>query len=321
MRALGIFTLVYVVLVTASLLFADQSLNLSATGERLIEAIIEGDSSKVKQLATVNAVVNYKNHYGMTPLHFAASRGRVSIAKLLIERGADINAVDKDGETPLRTAVDDKHKEVADLLIAKGAHMTIHIAAALGRTNDLKAMILRGDSIDARDSHLLTPLHVASENCQLEIVKILLQQKADVNVREKYDWTPLHEACDSGCPSVAKLLIKHGADVNARTLDVRPLHSWYTPLHLAVSNCKTLESDPSVIAGKTAIVKLLINQGVNVNQIDSSGQTPLYEAARRGCVDILQLLIQNGADVNVKDPFGETPLDGANPDAREIMVR
>lgn len=321
MRALGISTLVYVIILTASPLFADQSLNLSAAGERLIEAIIKGDSSKVKQLATVNAVINYKDHHGMTPLHFAASRGRVSIATLLIERGANINAVDEVGYTSLRIAVDNKYKEVTDLLIAKGAYMTIHIAAALGRTNDLKSMILRGNSIDDRDYYLLTPLHVASKNCQLDTAMILIQRGADVNARDRDYWTPLHAACDRGCPSLAKLLIEHGADINARTSDVRPLVSWYTPLHLAVGNCKTIESDPSIMAGKTALVELLIKQGADVNQIDSSGETPLYEAARRGCVGILQLLIQNGADVNVMDNLGKTPLDDADPDARKILVR
>jgi len=39
--------------------------------------------------------VNLKNNGGRTPLHYAASKGWVKIAEMLISHGANINAKDK----------------------------------------------------------------------------------------------------------------------------------------------------------------------------------------------------------------------------------
>ena len=40
----------------------------------------------------------------MTPLHWAANRGRIDVARLLVENGADINKADESGKTPLDLA-------------------------------------------------------------------------------------------------------------------------------------------------------------------------------------------------------------------------
>ena len=60
-----------------------------------------------------------------------------------------------------------------------------------------------------------TPLHVASDNGQAEIVHYLIdRKKADVNVRDKQGWTPLHWACHSDQLAVVDVLIGFNADVN-----------------------------------------------------------------------------------------------------------
>jgi truncated hemoglobin YjbI len=56
-----------------------------------------------------------------TPLHQAARIGRVSVAAVLLDRGANLEARDKKGETPLRRAVNCRQVEMVRLLIARGA--------------------------------------------------------------------------------------------------------------------------------------------------------------------------------------------------------
>ena len=53
---------------------------------------------------------------GSTPLHLAAHFGYKSVAKMLLERGADPRKENDDGETPLSLARDYGHREVVVLL-------------------------------------------------------------------------------------------------------------------------------------------------------------------------------------------------------------
>jgi len=64
---------------------------------------------------------------GQTPLHIAAFRGHVELARLLLDRGADVNAVSRlrgaPAATPLAVALARKQTEVADLLRHRGGRV------------------------------------------------------------------------------------------------------------------------------------------------------------------------------------------------------
>ena len=53
-----------------------------------------------------------------TPLHMAARRGYLEIAKALLKYGANVNPKDTQGVTPLRRALNCRKAAVADLLNA-----------------------------------------------------------------------------------------------------------------------------------------------------------------------------------------------------------
>ena len=63
--------------------------------------------------------------------------------------------------------------------------------------------------------------------------------------------------------------------------------------------------------GFTDIAHLLIEQGSDINWIDSEGVTPLILAAFKGHGEIAELLLAQGADVTVKDQWNRTALDYA----------
>jgi len=80
-------------------------------------------------LIAKGADVNVKNKDGGTPLHNAAWKGHVEIAKLLIVKNADVNAKDVEGQTPLDWAEEEKHKEIADLLRKHGGKTSEELKA------------------------------------------------------------------------------------------------------------------------------------------------------------------------------------------------
>ncbi len=68
----------------------------------------------------------------------------------------------------------------------------------------------------------------------------------------------------------------------------------------------------AVRKGDAAIVKKLLDEGVDVNTKFRYGATALSYACDRGHLDVVKLLVDRGADVNVKDSFyGATPLSWA----------
>ena len=122
-------------------------------------------------------------------------------------------------------------------------------------------------------------------------------------------------------PEITRLLIKHGASVKAQD------RGHQTPLHLAsswVSGKKLRNLDPhwtnlneqddSVHKAyrethmKADTVKLLIDNGANVNVQDETKSTPLHLASSFWSAETVRLLIEHGADVNAQDANHRTPL-------------
>ncbi|OAD22390.1 ankyrin repeat domain-containing protein, partial [Candidatus Thiomargarita nelsonii] len=69
-----------------------QDSSSSELNRMLIEAVVNSNIEKVKELLKKGANVNTKDVNNMTPLHKVAFTGNVKIARLLIKNGADVNA-------------------------------------------------------------------------------------------------------------------------------------------------------------------------------------------------------------------------------------
>lgn len=89
-----------------------------ARAERSAEAGKLAAEILVRSGAAVNTTYGAEDQ---TPLHMAARRGNLAIARVLLAAGAAVEARDKKGETPLRRAVNCGHLEFTSLLLARGA--------------------------------------------------------------------------------------------------------------------------------------------------------------------------------------------------------
>lgn len=67
-------------------------------------------------------------------------------------------------------------------------------------------------------------------------------------------------------------------------------------------------------------IKTLIQQGEDVNGLNSEGATPLHWAAFKGKPDAARILLQYGANVNATTKKGSTPLRLAKTHKREKVV-
>ncbi len=97
-----------------------------------------------------------------------------------------------------------------------------------------------------------------------------------------------------GLTNVVETLILVGANANAK-INISAFNSDFefntTPLIHAVSNAKD----------KPEIVKILLDNGADVNSVNDFGWTPLMEATSRNNLDVIKMLVDNGANINAAD--------------------
>lgn len=126
-----------------------------AAAERIIAAGATIDCCAAAQLDRPDLVadilrkdparVHERGGDGQTPLHFARSR---AVIDLLLDAGADIDARDRDHRaTPAQWMLASRRGAdrytLAEYLVQRGAHTDIFLAAALGRTDDVRSQLSR----------------------------------------------------------------------------------------------------------------------------------------------------------------------------------
>ena len=92
----------------------------AGTGPRLLALARDGNLEEARALlgsSSAGVTAADVDEDGLTALHFAADRGHVALAALLLARGAPLEARDSDGLTPLATAVLSEAEEMVRFLL------------------------------------------------------------------------------------------------------------------------------------------------------------------------------------------------------------
>ncbi len=144
-------------------------------------------------------------------------------------------------------------------------------------------------------------------------IKKLIEQGADVNA-PMGDGYPLSYTSDL---EISQLLIDSGARVNSLVMRNAAFYRTYDKFMLLVKN----GGDPKYInpesqrtllhlaannpRGGQKIAEYLIGLGLNVNEPDIDGYTPIMLSRN---IEMVEFLISKGAKTNVKNKWGETAL-------------
>jgi len=111
----------------SNFLLADKAIDVNLTnksGENpLMIASIEGDLPLVETLVLKNKA--QVNKTGWTPLHYACSTGKLSVAEFLVANGAKVNALSPSDTTPLMMAVSSGNELLIKFLLDKGADLAL----------------------------------------------------------------------------------------------------------------------------------------------------------------------------------------------------
>ena len=244
----------------------------------------------------------------VTPLNAAASKRRIDIARLLLDRGANVNANADTGFTALNSAVNAKDMAMVRLLLEHGA-----VADGKPPKGDdtslgfrpLSSAVLSGN-VDMLKLLLAHHIGGASKNDALreaiarkrhDMVQLLLAQGASADVHS-FDWQALlRSAQQTRDANMLALLQKAGISPAQAKVGLNAKNAQGQTVFLA-----------ALTNGQTEMAQSLLAQGAEVNVQDSKGETPLTEAMQH-CPALVPTLLARGAKVKVvTQPFGLTPL-------------
>jgi ankyrin repeat protein len=196
----------------------------------------------------------------------------------------------------------------------------LHDAAAAGDVLQAGALIMDDpSSVNVRDKRGFTPLSMAAQKGNLDVVKLLVEKGAAVDAKANYvgspasvsefyadpqivklltvkapieatGATPLYIAAKEGHVAVMTVLLDKGAAIDAKADDAG------TPLTISALN------------GHAGAVELLLDRGAAVEGFSKGGATALVLAGQSGHASIVQMLLKKGAAVDAKDDDGFTPL-------------
>ncbi len=240
----------------------------------------------------------------------------------LIQQKADVNVPEADGTTAISWAVRQDDIEIADRLIRAGANVRtanrygvtpLYLAALNGNPEIILKLLKAGAGANDAVSEGETALMTASRSGHLAAVEVLIEGGATIDARENWrGQTALMWAAAEGHPDVIKALVAHGADVNAksavqkweRQVTAEPREKWLPPGGLT----------PMYFAARQGCVeciRVLASLKADVNFQDQDGVTPLIDTLMNGHFDAASALLDAGADPNIADAAGRTPLYAA----------
>jgi ankyrin repeat protein len=251
------------------------------------------------------------------------------VATLLLDRGANPHVADWGGRTALLIVVDRKaslsggrggrgaaapargaapagpHMAIINRLLAAdvdvNAEMNMHRPSRGGNS---------GRFSDRQLSTGCTALYRATEVGDMEVVRALLAKGANPNINDM-GFTPFLVAAGvtpggggGGAPNTAllDLLIQHGANVNAQVTGTRSysMRISYSP---PPDREGTSALHGAVLAGRTELVRYLLEKGASPDLIDANGRKPID-------------LLDTAAAAGGARGRGGAPAPGANPAGR-----
>jgi ankyrin repeat protein len=325
----------------------------------LAEAVQVGDAKRVRVLLGARpelVAMDMADDDEHRVLHYAVLRRDAAMVKLLMEAGADARKgiyPHRDATSALAIARDREYGDIVAIIKEeerlRRAEMSCPNATISPIQDQINQAISQGDNataiflleadasvIQACDREGGTPLHIAAQAANEEMVAWLLNRRAPVRKHDVNGLTPLDRAALAAhphndrakkFPSIAKLLLAHGAEVTIRAA-------------VALANAKLVRElvgeNPAVLReihwtkggllslavnhGHIEIVRLLLGLGADMDErvmLDAleeptpSWGTPLWYAALAGQRDIVELLLDRGADPNANVYASGWPLRNA----------
>jgi len=295
----------------------------------LVIATLLNDSEMVNELIKNNADPNIKKNHRVSVLDMAIDKNNLEVAEIYLKTGVEFDVSNKNLDNFLAYALINKREDlVQEFLKLDSGEISrpklINVMLSL-RNTELVRKLIKNSIFTDKDGELLqtaiinneidiaeeliekgipvnirfeyleeTPLMLAVEGGQKELVRFLLEKGADVDLADIYGDNSLHIACNCEDVEIFNMVVDKCSDINKKNKDDE------APIHIVCEN------------GNARILEGLIEKGADINQptsiefttntivgkkVERGYKTPLYVAAQNNNKECIEMLVNNGADV------------------------
>ena len=248
----------------------------------IFQAAINGNIERLKELLDSGVDVNSKNYANQTPLHLAVknsnSTSSPETVQFLLENGANIDNQTSKMWTPLMKAV---------RYIGKNANIN-------GNTNNqtVKILLEYSPNLALKNTDGWTAMLIATRYGDDETIRLMLENGGKVTDTNNTNSTVLHMILRND--NVSDKYVKEFIDIfGVYIIDSKG----NIPLHIASRHPRPEN------------VKLLLEQGSDIDLQNNQGNTPLMNASKTKNLKIIKLLLENGANIFIRNNEGKTALD------------
>ncbi|KAK6532281.1 hypothetical protein TWF281_006472 [Arthrobotrys megalospora] len=245
--------------------------------EALLDEVAKepGVEAFIKLLLKSGTSILWKAEGVFTPLYRAAAHGRLENARLILKEAqrrvclpAVLEAGDKINRTP------------------------VWVAAASGSIELVELLVKYGAELFAKNNFHRNAMHAAALFGHSQMILYLASAGFSVNDCDKNRYQPLQLAVQKNQYEAARTLIELGASVNGKNV-----HGW-----------SSLEEAAFVSDNAVEMVKLLLDNGADIESYDTDGVSILNRAVIAGNKEVVRELMGRGARIDTKNKLGENVL-------------
>ena len=277
-------------------------LNNNEYNKSMKTAIYNNDLNSVKILVFLGE--KDKKFDNITPLKYCCKLDKEEIALFLLKKEVNIkhsfghirNLLTNDYNENIMVAIVNKMIEQNYIINHPYSYSKkntpLHLAVIISKPRLVNIFIKKKFNLDAKNSQNKTPLFIAIENGDYNLVQILINAGASVNtfheirISSKCQFlTPLNICVKLNLINIFKFLVDNGGVIN---LVHRKYHS---PLF------------DSVIFGRIEILHILIYNNIDLSLVWEKGNALIHASKNNSSInkfEIIKILILNNCDLNFK---------------------